>query len=93
MATPQQKTRLSVQVVCLTISPPFTKQMLVPMGQTVGWCVNASGIYGLHPQLRGGNLGVWNTPARPDVLAQEGDRIEVYTAVLPEAITAARQKS
>lgn len=91
MATPQQKTRLKVQVVCLSGGVAFMKDMLVPAGQMAGWCVNASGLYGLHPHLRETSfLGIWGHKVAPDVCVAEGDRIEVLLPVSPTAQARAR---
>lgn len=78
MATPQQSGRMSVQVVMIASNIKFLKTMLVPRGQTVGWCANASGIYSLHPHLHQAKIGVWGKLVNPESLAIEGDRIELY---------------
>lgn len=90
MATPKQAGRVSVQVVCVAAGVGFAKDMLVPVGQTLGWAVNASGLYGLRPDLRGCELGVWGKRMAPETLAAEGDRIEVYLPCDPAAAARAR---
>lgn len=90
MATPKQAGRVSVQVTCLAGGRNFAKDMLVPVGQTLGWCVNASGIYGIHPDLREARLGVWGKLMKPETVVADGDRIEVYVASSPEAARKAR---
>lgn len=92
MPTPLQSTRYSVQVVALAGGVGFTKTMMVPHGQTLGWAVNASGLYALHPQLRDAELGVWGKVLPPETLVAEGDRIEVYQAVNADALAAHRAK-
>jgi putative ubiquitin-RnfH superfamily antitoxin RatB of RatAB toxin-antitoxin module len=65
--------------------------MLVPVGQSVGWCVNASGVLGQYPDTRDGKVGVWGKVVKPETVVLEGDRIEVYVACLPEAVAKARK--
>lgn len=90
MATPKQAGRVSVQVVCVARGTGFSKDMLVPVGQTLGWAVNASGLYGLRPELRDCEMGVWGKRMAPETLVAEGDRVEVYLACDPAAVARAR---
>lgn len=90
MATPLQAGRVTVQIVCASGDIRFDKTMLVPAHQTLGWCVNASGLYGLHPQLRGCKLGVWGKVMAAETVVQADDRIEVYLPVTAQATAKAR---
>ena len=90
MATPLQAGRVTVQVICAAGGIAFAKTMLVPAHQTLGWCVNASGLYGQHPQLRSNKLGVWGKVMPPETGVQAEDRIEVYVPVSPQAVARAR---
>lgn len=90
MATPRQTGRLMVEVVCAGAATGFARPVLVPVGQTIGWAANASGVYGLHPHLRGCALGLWGKRMPPETLAAEGDRIELYLPCDPAAVARAR---
>ncbi len=90
MPTPLQNTRYNIEVVALANGIAFSKRMMVPHGQTLGWAVNASGLYALHPHLRDAAIGVWGKVMQPQTLVEQGDRIEVYHAVNPEALVAHR---
>ena len=92
MVTPLQSSRYAVDVVALTGDITFTKTVMVPHGQTLGWAVNASGLYAAHAVLQGNAIGVWGKVLPPETLVNEGDRIEVYQAVAPATITAHRQR-
>lgn len=87
-----QAGRVKVEVVCVAGGLGFAKAMDVPVGQTIGWCVNASGLYGLHPQLRGMALGVWGKKVEPETVVAGGDRIEVYRPCDPQAVAQARKR-
>ena len=91
MVTPRQTGRVGVQVVCVAGGRGFSKDMLVPVGQTVGWCVNASGVVGLFPDVKNGKVGVWGKLVKPETVLMEGDRVEVYLPCLPEALAKARK--
>lgn len=91
MVTPKQSGRLSVQVVHVAAGRNFVKDMLVPAGQTAGWCVNASGVTGLYPELKSAKTGIWGKTVKAEVEVAEGDRIEVYVPSSAEAMKKARQ--
>lgn len=90
MATPKQGGRVSVDVVAAVDGKLWRKAIMVPKGQTIGWAANACGLYQQFPALREHKLGVWGKVASPDTLAEEGDRIEVYSPVLKSAVAAVR---
>lgn len=92
MATPRQAGRVTVEVVAVAGSVNFRKTMLMPAGQTIGWCVNASGLYGMRPELRGCKIGVWGKVVAPETVVAEGDRIEVYVSCDPLAVASARKR-
>jgi putative ubiquitin-RnfH superfamily antitoxin RatB of RatAB toxin-antitoxin module len=92
MATPQQAGRVQAEVVAVAGGLTFHKSVVVPVGQTLGWAVNASGLYALHPQLKEAALGVWGKVLPAATLVNAHDRIEVYTPVLKSATTAHRQR-
>lgn len=91
MVTPVQRSRLRVEVVCVAEGRNFRKEMLVPAGRTVGWCVNASGVRVMFPDLPVGKVGVWGRVVEPDVPVCEGDRVEVYVKCDPSAGERARK--
>lgn len=78
MVTPKQGGRLSVEVVCVAGGRAFRKAMLVPEGRNVGWCVRASGVAAMFPEVAGGKVGVWGNAVPEEALVREGDRVEVY---------------
>ncbi|MFN7163082.1 MAG: RnfH family protein [Pseudomonadota bacterium] len=92
MPTPVQATRYVVEVVALAGKVQFSKTLLVPHGQTLGWAMNASGLFALHPHLRTAEIGVWGKILPPETLVAKGDRIEVYQAIQPTALVAHRSK-
>jgi putative ubiquitin-RnfH superfamily antitoxin RatB of RatAB toxin-antitoxin module len=79
-----------VQIAAVANGQNFTKQLPVPAHQTLGWAVNASGLYALAPQLRTAKLGVWGKVLPPATVVAEGDRIEVYAPVNAAAVAAHR---
>lgn len=85
-----QAGRVRVEVVCAAGGIGFAKSMLVPASQTLEWCVNASGLYAMHPHVRGQKLGVWGKVMPPESVVQPDDRIEVYLPVDPRATAKAR---
>lgn len=92
MVTPKQSGRVGVQVVCVAGGRDFVKEMLVPVGQSVGWCVNASGFQELGDKDSARlKIGVWGKIVDPQTVVLEGDRIEVYVPCLPEAVAKARK--
>jgi putative ubiquitin-RnfH superfamily antitoxin RatB of RatAB toxin-antitoxin module len=91
MPTPIQNSRLRVEVVCCMANNVFRKEMLVPQGQTLGWAVNASGIYSLYPHLKGMVLGLAGTCFPPETLLLDGDRAEVYLPLSEGAVRNAQQ--
>ncbi len=90
MPTPAQHTRCMVEVVACGEGIHFSRRMPVPAQQTLGWAVNASGLFALHPKLQGAKLGVWGQVLPPATVVQPHDRIEVYLPVLPAAVQAHR---
>ncbi len=92
MPTPVQATRLQIEVVCATGGVGFQKTILVPTGQTLGWAVNASGVYSLYPALRGAALGIWGQVYPPETVLNDGDRAEIYHPVDPAAVAASRRR-
>jgi len=86
MPTPAQSGRCQVEVVAMAGGIHFQKTLPVPRQQTLGWAVNASGLWALYPELRDAKLGVWGKVLPPTTVVAEGDRIEVYTPVNPEAV-------
>lgn len=90
MPTPLQASRYSIEVVALANGIGFYKTVMVPHGQTLGWALNASGLYALHPHLREAQIGVWGKVISPETLVKQGDRIEVYSMVNPKALLAHR---
>ena len=86
MPTPKQASRCTVQIVAVASGQNFTKILPVPANQTIGWAVNASGLYALAPQLQGAKIGVWGKVLPPTTVVNDGDRIEVYGPVKPEAL-------
>ena len=91
MPTPRQATRVVVEVVAVG-GKAFVKAMPIPQGQTLGWAINASGLYAQRPELRGAAVGVWGKVLPPETLVAEGDRIEVYTAVTSATLAAHRAR-
>lgn len=91
MVTPRQQGRVRVQVVSVAAERRFVKDMLVPVGQTVGWCVNASGLAAVQPGAATLKLGIWGKMVKPEAEVAEGDRIEVYMPCSLEAVKKARQ--
>jgi putative ubiquitin-RnfH superfamily antitoxin RatB of RatAB toxin-antitoxin module len=90
MPTPKQATRCLVEIVAVLGGLNFRKTLPVPAQQTLGWAVNASGLYALAPQLRTATLGVWGKVLPPATIVAEGDRIEVYTPVNVAALATHR---
>lgn len=90
MPTPKQATRCQVEIVAMAGGLNFRKSLPVPAQQTIGWAVNASGLYALAPQLKAAKLGVWGKVLPPVTLVAEGDRIEVYAPVNAAAVAAHR---
>jgi putative ubiquitin-RnfH superfamily antitoxin RatB of RatAB toxin-antitoxin module len=90
MVTPRQTGRVGITVVCVAGGRDFVKEMLVPVGQTAGWCVNASGILAREAGLRDSRLGIWGKLVQPEVEVREGDRIEIYVPCDPQAQIKAR---
>ncbi len=92
MPTPLQQSRVTVEIVAVAGGLTFKKRVIVPLGQTLGWAANASGLYALHPQLKAAALGVWGKVMAPTVVVQESDRIEIYAPVQPAATQAHRAR-
>ncbi len=93
MKPPAQASRVVVEIVGVTAAGlVFQKRMPVPAGQTLGWVVNASGLYALHPALRQAPLTVWGQSQPAEALVAAGDRIEVCAQVDPAVVTAHRSR-
>lgn len=91
MVTPKQAGRVGVQVVCVAGAKDFIKDMLVPVGQTVGWCVNASGVVAVCGDMNAIKMGIWGKVVKPEAVVVEGDRIEVYAPCTEQAVKKARR--
>ena len=91
MVTPKQQGRVQVKVLALADGVGFDKDMLVPKGQTVEWCLNASGLWSLHPTLVGGKVGIFGKLVTVDTVVEDGDRIEVYVPCDADAAKNARE--
>lgn len=63
-------------------------------GATLADALQASGWHGRFPELatRVLELGVWGRRARPEQVLQEGDRVEVYRALLVDPKVARRAR-
>lgn len=90
MATPKQGGRVNAEIIAAVDGKIWRKAVMVPKGQTVGWAVNASGLYQQFPALRSCKLGVWGKVAAPETLVEDGDRVEIYTPVEKAAVAAVR---
>lgn len=86
MPTPPQSGRCQVEIVAQGGGISFRKSLPVPRQQTLAWAVNASGVWALYPQLKEAKLGVWGKVLPPTTVVQDGDRIEVYTPIDPDAV-------
>ncbi len=85
--------RFEVTVVALAGGVGWVCNVMVPVGQTIGWAVQASSLWVRHPQLQGARLGVFGKLRSPDTVAQPGDRIEVYSPCDSAAMAAARKRA
>jgi uncharacterized protein len=69
--------------------------LLLPAGATVADALQASGLTQRHSELSGVptlRLGVWNKVREADALLRDGDRVEVYRALLVDPKEARRQR-
>lgn len=72
------------QVDCVTV--------LLPAGSRVAQAVAASGLAQRYPAVATLPAGIWGRVAMPDAEVREGDRIEVYRALVFDPMESRRRR-
>ncbi len=72
----------------------FRRALRLPAGSSIGAAIEASGLLTLHPQADpvGQGVGVFSRRRSLDDAVQDGDRIEVYRALVADPKSARRHK-
>jgi uncharacterized protein len=67
----------------------------VPQGTTIGQAVNLSGLLSRFPEISSSELkmGVFGVVCKPEQMAKQGDRIEIYRPLIHDPKEARRQRA
>lgn len=68
-------------------------KMKLKTGATVADAISESGIYESHPELKGLPVGIYAKQVPLDTVLKEGDRVEVYRALVLDPKEKRRQKA
>lgn len=72
----------------------FLKEVELPAGATIAAAIEASGVLQAHPELDAGALrtGIFSKPRPGDTVVRQGDRVEIYRALVADPKTARRRR-
>lgn len=86
---------MRVSVVYCTPQAPWTKEIDIAEGTTIGDAIRISGVLAAYPALQLVQLavGVFSNPRALDAAAHDGDRIEIYRPLLVDPKEARRHRA
>ena len=86
---------MQVEVAFALPDRQFLKALDVPAGTTALQAVEASGVLDEFPEAKGlpAGLGVFGRRVRPEQVLVEGDRVEVYRALLVDPKESRRRRA
>lgn len=86
---------MRVEVVYAEPDEQFVRFVEVPAGASAMSALEASGLFEHYPTLQTlpDGIGIHGRRAEPDVLLEEGDRVEVYRALLVDPKEARRRRA
>jgi putative ubiquitin-RnfH superfamily antitoxin RatB of RatAB toxin-antitoxin module len=80
---------IKVEVVRAGIDRQIVRQTELPCGSTVRQAIEASGLAGVDTA----RLGIFSRRVSPDLVVEDGDRIEIYRPLLLDPMEARRQRA
>ena len=87
--------RLRVEVVYAEPDEQFVRDLDLPSGSSAMHALEASGLFERYPALKAlpDGIGIHGRRVEPDVTLEEGDRVEVYRALLVDPKEARRRRA
>jgi putative ubiquitin-RnfH superfamily antitoxin RatB of RatAB toxin-antitoxin module len=68
-------------------------ELELPEGSRVADAIAASGVLERYPELRGAATGIWSRPCAAEAALREGDRVELYRALVTDPKQARRARA
>ena len=86
---------IRVEVAFALADRQFLEALELPTGTTAAQAVAASGLFEAFPEAEGlpAGLGVFSKPVKPDHVLSDGDRVEVYRALVVDPKESRRRRA